>query len=197
MTTRTFVASLLVAGALGWLAAKGFTDEGDDAGKAAEKMMKEWMEKMGQVGEQHAYLKPFEGTWSLKFKGYEMDGSVKESTGTATYKLVLGGRFLRQEVQGSYDGKPFEGLAYMGFDNNKQQYVSIWMDSMSTSILSATGQCEGGKSWTMTGVWPTPMGDMQMTDHTRFTSDTEVVTEMKGKMGDQEFPMMEITYTKK
>lgn len=36
-------------------------------------------------------------------------------------------------------GQPFEGMGSIGYDNLRQEYVSIWMDNMSTGMMQMTG----------------------------------------------------------
>jgi hypothetical protein len=46
----------------------------------------------------------------------------------------------------------FSGKGYTGYDLYKKQYVSTWMDTMGTMIMTATGTADAsGKKVTMTG----------------------------------------------
>ncbi|HEX5035017.1 MAG TPA: DUF1579 family protein, partial [bacterium] len=91
-------------------------------------------------GAGHEVLKPLAGNWTTTTRAW-MPGEKKahESAGTSTFTWVLGDRFLRQDFKGNWDGQDFEGMGYLGYDNVKKEYVSTWMDSMSTGIGQATG----------------------------------------------------------
>jgi hypothetical protein len=51
----------------------------------------------------------------------------------------------------------FQGIGYWGYDNVKQQYVSVWMDSMGTGISIEYGTCDDShKVFTMHGEYDDP-----------------------------------------
>jgi hypothetical protein len=54
-----------------------------------------------------------------------------ESEGTAEHKMILGVRYLQQAFTGDMMGTPFGGIGLNGYDNQKQKFVSTWVDSMS------------------------------------------------------------------
>ncbi|KAB2842169.1 DUF1579 domain-containing protein [bacterium] len=95
----------------------------------------------GTPGAGHEVLKSFEGEWTVTSKSWMKPGDKpQQSTGTSSFSWVLGGRFLKQDFKGNWGGEDFTGLGYVGFDNVKKEYVSTWMDSMSTGIGQAKGQ---------------------------------------------------------
>jgi len=60
---------------------------------------------------------------------------AEESTGTATMKWTMGGRFLEQEFKGQAMGQPFEGRGFIGYNNLDKTYETTWMDSMATATM--------------------------------------------------------------
>jgi hypothetical protein len=199
MGRRTAALSIVVAVALGFVAGRGFTeDEAPDP-----EAMKKAMEELGAVGAPHKTLASLAGTWSTHMKWTEMDGTAKESRGTATFTPVLGGRYVRQDVQSSMDGKPFEGVGYLGFENARQKYVSVWMDSMGTGLYLSTGDADpSGKKITYAAqmYW---IGGQEFNSRDVFTivSDKQLTFEMFMKMPGPDGTMveqkgMEITYTR-
>jgi len=95
----------------------------------------------GTPGAGHEVLKNFEGEWTVASKSWMKPGDKpQQSAGTSTFSWVLGGRFLKQDFKGNWGGEDFTGLGYVGYDNVKKEYVSVWMDSMSTGIAQAKGQ---------------------------------------------------------
>lgn len=114
-----------------------------------EAMMKVWSE-VATPGEAHRRLEPFAGTWTAKVKMW-MDPKAKpaESEGTSEVKWGLGGRFLEQRHQGTFMGKPFEGIGFTGYDNYKKKYNGTWMDTAGTMIMNSLGSVDqSGKVFT-------------------------------------------------
>ena len=64
------------------------------------------------------------------------------SEGVMENRMILGGRFLRSRFSGEMMGQPFEGIGIEGYDNFKKKYVSVWFDSLSTSLFVMSGNCD-------------------------------------------------------
>lgn len=122
-------------------AAKAATDPFKDkpAATADETMMAAWM-KLGAPGDHHAALEPAIGTFDAVYK-FKMspDSPWMESKGTVTREWVLGKRYVREVVEAKSDMGAFNGLGYMGYNNYDQQYEFVWMEDMSTLMLSSYG----------------------------------------------------------
>jgi hypothetical protein len=140
-------------------------------------------------------LNVLEGTWDATVKTGGM-----ESKATATYKTDLGGMWLISDFQTEFGGMKVQGKGLDSYDPAKKKYVTVWVDSMSTSPLVMEGTYDkDGKALTMTGEGPGQDGKL-----TRFKS----VSEMKdkdsmvftlyevGKDG-KDHEMMSITYKRK
>jgi hypothetical protein len=115
-----------------------------------EEMMAAWA-KYGSPGKEHEILKTLEG----KFDGdveMSMPGSPPEkSKGVSTNKLMFGGRYLHQEWTGTFMGKPFNGAGLWAFDKVKEKYISLWIDDMSTMVMTSEGTADSsGKVITVT-----------------------------------------------
>jgi hypothetical protein len=192
-----FAATVAVAACAGWFGRSVLADDPPKAPAGADEMFK----AAAKPGEQHERMvKMFEGEWTTHLKGKDMDGSTVESDGTASFKSLLGGRFLQQEVHGEYKKEPFTGYGWMGYDNNTKQFVGVWIDSMGTGIMSGTGQeTEKGKAWSFKDTMTTPMGPMTSRDEIKVVSDKEFTYTMymSFQPGAPEAPMMEITYKRK
>ena len=101
-------------------------------------------------GPEHEMLKKWVGTWdtTMKFMG----GEVK---GVATYKMELGGLWLTSTHEGEFGGMKFEGRGLDSYDPAKKKYVSVFVDSMSTSPLVMEGTYDKStKALTMEGEGP-------------------------------------------
>lgn len=99
-----------------------------------------WSADTSAPGRHHARLADFTGSWDIHARFWRQPGAApQESTGTAELRLILGGRFLEQRQEGSHLGKPTSGIGYVGFDNAKGRYVSLWLDDLSTAIMRTEG----------------------------------------------------------
>ncbi|MCS7033037.1 MAG: DUF1579 domain-containing protein [Phycisphaerae bacterium] len=128
-------------------------DQGFDAA-----MMEAW-DKLMAPGEHHKMLEPMAGRFTY-VNTFRMDPSQPEMTSQGTYEgtMVFGGRYLMSLHKGEMMGRPYEGLGILGYDNQLQKHVSIWLDSMGTGILRTEGTCaDNGKSMTFEGEMPDPM----------------------------------------
>jgi hypothetical protein len=149
---------------------------------------------MPKPGPEHEKLKAFVGDWDVTVV---MMG--QESKAAATYKLDLGGFWLREEFQGAFLGQKFEGRGAVGYDPIKKKYVGAWIDSMSPSLFVMEGGFSpDGKTFTETGEGPGQDGKLQkMKNVYEFKDkDTFVFTMYQIADGkDQE--MFKLTYRRK
>ncbi len=114
------------------------------------------MMKAMAPGEHHKHLARFAGKYEYTSKMWMAPGAPPmESKGTSESKMMLGGRYLQDKVDGNYGGMPFEGRGWAGYDNMAGKYVMVWIDNMGTMILVAEGSCsEDGKTITYEGEMP-------------------------------------------
>ena len=90
----------------------------------------------------HHRLASLVGDWQGMTKTwFEPDALADESPMTGKMTAILGGRFILHEYQGELTGKPFEGLAIIGFDLATDKCQTAWVDNfhMSTAILLSEG----------------------------------------------------------
>lgn len=184
------VGAVVGAFALGQALAQEDEESPPAGGEAA------WME-LGTPGPEHAEMAKTVGTWECEAKSWMEPGAepVVEQ-GRCTYSMVLDGRILKQDYEGSMAGKPFTGIGYTAFDNATKKYEAIWMDSMSTGIFMMTGvKNPDGKSCDYSGSMYGP-GGMEMKTRVvmRKVSDDEQVMEMYYSMPQGEVKAMELTY---
>ena len=166
------------------------------------KAMWEAMEKASAPAAEHKALDPMVGTFNTVIRFYPAPGAPpSESKGTSVTRWILGGRYIEQKFKGTSMGRPFEGIGYTAYDKIKKQYVTTWMDSMSTGIMSSTGTADAaGKNWKFTGSMDDPMTGTSTTTHQTVTveSKDKHVFEMWAPGPDgKSFKMMEIVYTRK
>jgi len=168
-----------------------------------EKGMALWMD-LAKPSIYHQRLSYFVGEWDLVARMWMQgpDAPPQESSGRASYRWLMDGRWLAEDFSGDMMGMPFTGFSLMGYDNFRREYVGIWIDSMSTTMATMAGRLDqSGKVITMYGEMDEPAtGDLgKMVAYvTRIVDDHTHVFEIHDLgMGGPNTKMMEITYTRK
>ena len=163
-------------------------------------MMEKWKE-YSTPNENHKVLGTLVGEWNHTVKWWmSPDAKPEESKGTSEIEWIMGGRFIQHEVEGTSMGQPFEGMGVMGYDNEKKQYQSVWIDNMGTGIMRGSGNYDPKtKTLTDEGTFSCPAegeksyrGVTKIIDKDHFTYEMY----MAGPDG-KEFRAMEIVYTRK
>lgn len=117
-----------------------------DTKTPADQVMMEKMKKMTSPSDGHKILEPLAGKWNYTFKFWmTAEGNPEESSGTSEGLMVLGGRFLKEDFKGVWMNEPFNGLGYTGYDNIKEEYITIWLDNMATGIMKMSGKYDAAK----------------------------------------------------
>lgn len=185
------------------IASADMTDGG--AGQVAgmpdqAKMME--IKKLGSPNENHQVLNSLVGNWTHVVR-WKMDPSAEftESTGTNTNEWILGGRFLQQKVSGQFMGEAFEGIGLTGYDNVKKEYNTIWIDNMSTGMMTASGQYDAATGTIAeSGSFSCPMTgktDMKFRSEWKIIDNDHYSYSMYQVAEDgTEFKGMESTYTR-
>ena len=198
-----FAAGSLATASIAMLIAAGpehkdhdHADHANHADKVTQPEMDEMMEMstedmmaamavLATPGEHHKALEKSIGTWTAK-TSFVMDPAAPptEGVGTMTTEWVLGKRFTKSVFKTNFMGDDFEGLAYAGYDIAHEEYVSTWMDTMSTKITSMTGQIDKDGTMTMMGMATTPMGDNPMKMVTTWQGDDQWTDQFYDLMPD-------------
>ena len=163
--------------------------------------MMDLYKKMATPGEPHKLFAGLAGSWTTKTKEWmEPNKPPVESTGTVEMKMLLDGRYLQQEFNGSMMGQPFTGIAINAFDNLTQHYVTAWMSTTGTNIFMMEGTASAdGKTITLNGQHAEPGGG-HMTHRAiwKIVDNNNQTFDMYGAHhGGKEMKMMEIVYTRK
>jgi hypothetical protein len=121
---------------------------------------------------------------------------MPDSKGVAKYKMACNGMWVVSDFKSEFGGMPFEGKGIDGYDQMKKKYVSIWVDSMTSTPMVSEGTYDADKkTMTFTGEMVGMDGKM---------AKTKTVSEMKDDntvlfsmyQGGADTPMMTITYTR-
>src|SRR5262245_9783693 len=103
-------------------------DKAQQLDPKTEELMKK-AEAASTPGPAHQALEPLVGDWDVEVKMWMApDGPPTVTKGTAKSAWTLKGRFVQQEFNGEFMGKPFRGIGFTGYDNVRQKYRSFWID---------------------------------------------------------------------
>jgi len=146
-------------------------------------------------GPEHEVLKEHAGVWDAVIAS---QGS--EFKGVQSAKMALGGLWLLEEFKGEFGGQAFEGRGSTTYDAARKKYVSVWIDSMSTSPMLCEGDYDKAtKTLKLTGTMNLPDGGSMKVTQTLVTKDADTrlfKLEAVGPDG-QGFEMMSITYKRR
>ncbi|MBK8167021.1 MAG: DUF1579 family protein [bacterium] len=97
-------------------------------------------------GPWHAFLAGRAGRWNVAGRIWnEPGGEPALSTGESRLEMLLDGRFLQERHRGQVDGRAYEGLGLLGFDNADSTVTAIWLDNLGTrtAVLSGRARAPG------------------------------------------------------
>jgi hypothetical protein len=152
-------------------------------------------------GPEHAQLKELAGTFDAQVTMHFEGGKTADSKGMMKRQMILDGRFLQEDYDGTFGGKPFKGVGISGYDPSKKKYVSIWADSVSNALMVSEGTYDAKtKTYTYTGeeVDPTTGKKYKTRDVVKVLSPDEQTMEMyRTADGGKETKVLDIRYTRK
>jgi len=162
-------------------------------------------EMAGQIefmmpGPEHAWLAKKVGKWTFTGRMWSSPDAVMEMTGTSTYEMALGGRFLVEKMNTRMMDMPFEGIGMTGFNGSSRQFQLTWADNMGTQIVLGTGtRAAGAPTLTATYEMFDPMknGMVKTRSVETRTDDDHFTFSMFGPGPDgKEMKMFEFIYTR-
>lgn len=207
--TLAAVGAITIAASLG---AGRFTESTSqpDAMGDMQAAMEKYMESI-KPGDKHKVLERFVGDWTVTTRLFmSPDAPPMETTGTCSYKMVLGGRYVQSDFRGKMqfpgpDGKladvAHDGICLMGFDNNRKLFNMIWIDTMGTGVIHARGGLsQDGKTLTMFGDMDEPMtGEIGKPVRyvNRFVDPDTFVLEISEVLYGDPFKVVEVEFKRK
>jgi hypothetical protein len=147
--------------------------------------------RIPKPGPEHKLLKKREGTWTTTVKA-----GARESKGTMTFKMELGGLWLVGSLTSELGEQKFYGKSMDTYDARKKKYVSVWFDSMSTTPLTMEGNFDKDKKLTLVGVGVGMDGKpAKWRSVSKMPDNDTVVSTMY--IGDGKDPAFTVTYKRK
>lgn len=149
---------------------------------------------------EHGKLREHAGVWKVQSSFYmDPDPSTPPMVVEAQETIEMFGDFWTCSVyESDFMGQPFRGQATLGYDPEKKEYVSTWIDTMSPTFFHFRGNFEGD-TLEMKGRAFDCMSKMEANYRTTevHKSPNERVFEMFMEMPDgNEFKMMTHVYTR-
>mgnify|MGYP000952914751 CR=1 FL=1 len=109
--------------------------------------MKAYMDYL-TPGPMHKHLSQSEGNWDYQMKIYSDPGKEPlTEKGTAKAEMILGGRYLQINHDGTAWGMPFQAIQIFGYDNMKQEFLAYWIDNMGTGFTLSSGKMDFNKGY--------------------------------------------------
>jgi hypothetical protein len=161
--------------------------------------MKAWMAYM-TPGEPHKMLAASDGKWKTETTMWMEPGAQPQtSTGQATNKMIMGGRYQRTEHKSTMMGQSFEGEGITGYDNAKKVFVSTWIDNMGTGVMQMEGPWDDAtKTMTLKGSCKDPITGKETTmrEVYKIIDDKHHEMQMYSTVDGKEYKNMEMKMTK-
>ena len=102
--------------------------------------------RLAMPGENHATLEPLIGDWQVEMRVYpgaEADPIVSTDM-QATRTWILGGRYVEEQLTGTFAGNPSARLAIIGYNNLEERFELASFDTFEPGFMIYHGQAEGG-----------------------------------------------------
>lgn len=109
--------------------------------KVSSDAMMEMYADMARPVSEHAKLRELTGKWNMTTKlWFNPAEPPRTASGTATGRLILGGRFL--ELTGSLKGGGVDAdsVTLFGFDRRTSDYTMVGLDTLGTYYITAAGK---------------------------------------------------------
>jgi len=161
--------------------------------------MKAWMD-YATPGQPHQMLAASDGKWKTETTMWMEPGAPPmNSTGEATNKMIMGGRYQRMTYKSEMMGQPFEGESITAYDNSKKMFVNTWIDNMGTGVMQMEGPWDDAtKTMTLKGSCKDPITGKETTmrEVYKIVDDKHHEMEMYSTQDGKESKTMEMKMTK-
>ena len=88
---------------------------------------------------EHQQLAREVGVWDAEVRFWMHPGAEPMVNAGSETCEMLGGFWLLSKFSGSFGGMPFTGVGQTGYDPETGEYVSTWIDSMTSNVLLSRG----------------------------------------------------------
>ncbi len=178
--TMLFAAAVALIGTTAFVTAHVVrAQQKQDTPSAFDPAMMAKMMELATPGKEHQRLAERAGKWDLAYKmRMSPDAPWMETSGTDEAKMILGGRYLVEEIRCSMMGMPMESILITGFDKKSGEYIGFWADSMSTWWVTSRGKGDANGVIETKGTMVDIAGERPFRMVVRPNADGTVDTEM-------------------
>ncbi|MGL4573409.1 MAG: DUF1579 family protein [Burkholderiaceae bacterium] len=87
--------------------------------------------RLALPGEKHKWLEPLVGNWNVEMKVWPAMGAkpIVSTELKVARQWILGGRYLREELTGSFAGNPSNRIAILSFNNLDDRFELVTIDT--------------------------------------------------------------------
>ncbi len=148
---------------------------------------------------QHVSLTGESGLWDVRMTLTYPGSPSRTSTGTSDMRPILGSRFVVEELRGDLGGTEYQGFGIRGYDPLVRDYMSVWMDNLSTQIHLSRGIREADDTLVLRGNrrdYIDPAGRPFRTEIT-VEKDKSITRRIYDTIDGKEVLVMEMVYTRR
>lgn len=159
-------------------------------------------DRAAEPGPWHAFLARRAGRWNVAGSIWnEPGGQPARSTGESRLEMMLGGRFLQERHKGRVEGRPYEGLGLLGFDNADSTVTIVWLDNLGTRTAVLGGPAGApGEPLELRGTYTDPASGRTVSLRLVITwdgADRQRWEYFGAPEGFDEARLMELVYTRR
>jgi hypothetical protein len=165
--------------------------------------MERWMATC-MAGAPHARLKELLGDWDVTMRMYMggPDAKPTETKGSAKATWFTEGKWLQLDTSYSFMGQAIQHRTTLGYDNFKQRFVASFVDSMQTTLNTASGLfSQDGDNLILWGTIDEPMTPEQDKQvryiYRRFGQDKWTLEVHDMMIGEANTRVLEFEYARK
>lgn len=98
--------------------------------------------RLAAPGPMHERLKPLVGTWKVEMRVYPAPGApaIVSRDLEATRTLILGGRYLQEDLTGTFADSPSSRLAILGYNNLDERFELTTFDTFEPGQMVYLGR---------------------------------------------------------
>jgi len=154
----------------------------------------------GQPGPEHKKLQPLVGNWKFTLRMWtDPAQSPAEMKGAVERKWVMGNRFVQESMKCEFDGKPFEGVGFWGYDAGRKKFTSVRACELCGTTQSVLGDWDaGGSKFVCSTEACCPLSGevVKGRDEIVIESSDKIVMNVYKSIDGQDLKMMEIVCTR-
>jgi hypothetical protein len=155
----------------------------------------------GKPGPEHKKLEPFVGDWNLTVKVWtDPSRPPAEAKGTVQRKWIMDGRFVQESVKVECEGKSFEGMGLLGYDNAQKKFTAVRACGLCGTISYGLVTCnDAGTKFECAREECCPLSGQKIKgrDEIVIESNDRIVVNIFKTINGKEAKVMEIVSTRK